>query len=148
MVWLHSVRKVSTKLVASPFTETFIDGVHSVVYEPGITPIAYTGAQGSEGDEGEFGRGVHRISGMVFSFDGSAAETLMAIEAGIDLLIYYVAGGNEHRIRTLDDVIFIGDAEVIVPGEHTGLGELVGVPFRVQFPAGDKLSDHVSDVAE
>ena len=74
MVWLHSVRKVSTKLAASPFTETFIDGVHSVVYEPGITPIAYTGAQGSEGDEGEFGRGVHRISGMMFSVDGSEAE--------------------------------------------------------------------------
>ena len=85
---------------------------------------------------------------MVFSFDGSAAETLMAIENGINLLIYYVAGANEHRIRTLDDVIFIGDAEVIVPNEHIGVGELVGVPFRVQFPEGDKLSDHVSDAAE
>ena len=66
---------------------------------------------------------------MVFSFDGSAAETLMAIENGINLLIYYVAGANEHRIRTLDDVIFIGDAEVVVPGAHTGIGELDGLPW-------------------
>jgi len=148
MIWLLAVRKVSTKLVNSPFTESFIEGAHSVIYEPGVEVVAYTGAQGSEGDAGEFGRGINRISGMVFAYDGSAAEELFAIESEIDLKIYYTAGKNEKRVRTLKDIIFIGDAEVMVPGEHSGLGELIGVPFRVNFADGTKLADRVTDAAE
>ena len=147
MIWLMAVRRISTKLVNSPFTETFIEGANSVIYEPGIEPIAYTGADGT-GDAGEFSRGVNRISGMVFSHDGAAAEALFAIEQVIDLKVYYTGAKNEKRIRTIKDILFVGDAEVIVPGDHEGISQLIGVPFRAQFADGEKLADKVSDAAE
>ncbi|MFQ5495782.1 MAG: hypothetical protein ACE5EX_10425 [Phycisphaerae bacterium] len=97
---------------------------------------------------GTFSRGVHRITGLVLSYDGSAAETLFAIESDIDLLIRYRAGNGRKRLRTLTDVLFIGDATVVIPSINRGTPELIGVPFRVQIPETDKLSDHVSDVVE
>lgn len=67
MIWILATRGAATKLRDSPFTETSIEGVHSVVYKPGIEPIAFSGADGEEGPEGTFGRGVQRVSGYVFS---------------------------------------------------------------------------------
>ena len=147
MIWILATRGVSTKLQSTPFTETEIDGVHSVVYRPGIAAVPHTGSDESTGELGTFGRGVHRISGFVFSFDGLAAETLFAIEEAIDLIIRYRANGQKRK-RTLADVIFVGDATVTVPGVNTGVSELVGVPFRVQIPADETLADHVTDAVD
>lgn len=147
MISILSSRSASTKLRATPFTETNIEGVHSVVYKPGISPVPGSGDDASAEPLGTFTRGIHRISGFVFSYDGSVAETLFAIENGIDLLIRY-RGNGQKRLRTLLDVIFVGDATVIIPALNSGVAELIGVPFRVQIPEPNKLSDHVTDVAE
>lgn len=144
MIWILATRGASTKLVSSPYTETPIEGVHSVVYKPGITPIAYTGQEGEWGPAGTFDRGLWRISGYVFSYHGLVAETLFALEDDIDLIIRYRAN-TEKRKRTLKEVIFLGDAVVTVPGLNTGVSELIGVPFRVQFPEQDDFEDHVVD---
>ena len=61
MIWILATRGVSTKLQSTPFTETEIDGVHSVVYRPGIAVVPHTGSDESTGELGTFGRGVHRI---------------------------------------------------------------------------------------
>jgi len=147
MIWMLATRGASTKLRSSPFTETTIEGVHSVVYKPGIEPIPLTGGDTTEGARGTFTRGLHRISGFVFSFDGSAAETLFSIQSTIDLIIRYRANGQK-RTRTFTDVLFIGDAAVTMPALNTGVSELIGVPFRVQIPAGDTLANHVQDAVE
>ncbi len=147
MIWILATRGASMKLRPSPFTETTIEGVHSVVYKPGIEPVPFTGSDTSEGEVGTFGRGVHRVSGFLFSYHGSAAETLFAITDPIDLIIRYRAGG-EKRKRTLSDVLFIGDATVTVPGLNTGVSELIGAPFRLQIPEGDTLANHVQDVVD
>lgn len=146
MIWILATRGASTKLRATPFTETAIEGVHSVVYRPGIEPVPGSGAEGAQ-PAGTYARGVPRISGVVFSYHGSAAEALFAINAGIDLWIRYRADGAA-RIRKLKDVIFVGDAAVMFPAMNRGLSELVAVPFRVQIPEGDTLANHVEDVAE
>ena len=122
MIWILATRGASTKLRESPFTETAIEGVQSIIYKPGI-------------------------SGFVFSYDGDAAEILLAIEDPIDLIIRYRASGQKRK-RTLADVIFVGDATVTVPGVNTGVSELIGVPFRVQIPPGDTLADHVTDATD
>lgn len=147
MIWILATRGASTELRSSPFTETTIDGAHSVVYKPGIEPIPFTGQDASGGEQGTFGRGIHRLSGFIFSYDGSVAEGLFAIDDPIDLIIRYRANGQKRR-RTLSDVLFVGDATVTVPGLNTGMSELTGVPFRVQIPAGSTLADHVEDVVD
>lgn len=148
MIWILATRGAATKLRASPFTETAIAGVHSVVYKPGVTPVPQDGSDTATGPNGTFARGVHRLSGVLFAYDGSAAETLLALTAGLDLLIRYRASG-EKRLRTLKDVVFIGDAMVTFPAAGgSALPELVGVPFRVQIPEGETLAQHVADVAE
>lgn len=147
MVWILATRGASTKLRLSPFTETVIEGVHSVVYKPGITPVPFSGADATAGALGTYSRGVHRVSGFVFSYDGSAAETLFSIENDIDLIIRYRANGQKRK-RTLTDVLFIGDASVTVPALNTGVSMLVGVPFRVQIPEGEKLAGHVIDAVD
>lgn len=147
MIWILATRGASTKLRATPFTETAIEGVHSVIYQPGIAPVPASGEDITAGLLGTFSRGVHRISGIVFARDGLAAETLFAIESDIDLIIRYRANGQK-RLRTLSDVLFVGDSRVMVPELNTGLPELVGVPFRVQIPEGNKISNHVTDAVE
>lgn len=147
MIWLLATRGASTKLRASPFTETVIAGVHSLVYKPGIEPVPFSGGDAAAGARGTFRRGLHRISGVLFTYDGGAAETLFAISQGIDLLIRYRAGGGK-RIRTLQNMLFIGDALVAFPSLNTGLPELIGVPFRVQIPEGETLAQHVADAVE
>ncbi|MEK6674835.1 MAG: hypothetical protein AABZ47_04175 [Planctomycetota bacterium] len=147
MIWILASRGATTKLRASPFTETAIEGVHSVVYRPGVEPVPVSGALPTGGAFGTFSRGIQRISGFVFSYHGSAAETLFAIESGIDLLIRYRAN-KQRRLRKLKDVIFIGDATVMVSALNEGVSELIGVPFRVQIPEGEKLSDHIEDTVE
>ena len=96
---------------------------------------------------GTYARGVHRISGFVFSYDGQVADTLFAIESDIDLIIRYRANA-QLRKRTLSDVLFIGDASITVPALNAGVPELIGVPFRVQIPEGEKLSDHITDAVD
>lgn len=144
MIWILATRGASTKLRASPFTETAIEGVHSVVYKPGIEPVPLSGDDTTQGDLGRFTRGLHRISGVVFSHNGSAAETLFALTADIDLVIKYRANGQPRK-RTLSDVLFVGDATVTFPALGDGTAELVGVPFRVQIPEGETIGDHVTD---
>ena len=77
MIWLLATRGATTKLRASPFTETPIEGVHSVVYRPGIEPIPFAGDEASQ-PLGVFGRGGQRLSGVLFSYDGLVAEGLLA----------------------------------------------------------------------
>ena len=147
MIWILATRGAATKLRESPYTETAIDGVHSVVYKPGIAPIPFSGGDTSNGAIGTFKRGLHRVSGFVFSYDGSAAETLLAINDDVDLIIRYRANGQARK-RTLTDVLFIGDATVTVPGQNEGVSVLVGVPFRVQIPEGHTLADHIEDAVD
>lgn len=148
MVLIVATRGVATKLRSSPFTETVIVGVHSVVYRPGVEPVPEDGTDAAAAANGTFTRGVQRIPGVLFAYDGSAAEALFALTAGIDLVIRYRASG-EKRVRTLGDVIFVGDAVVTFPAAGGGaLPGLVGVPFRVQIPEGETLSEHVTDEAE
>lgn len=145
MIWILATRGASTKLRNSPFTETVIEGVHSLVYKPGIEPVPADGNGGAA--LGTFLRGLHRVSGVVFSHHGSAAETLLGITAPIDLIIRYRADGSKRK-RTLADVIFLGDAMVSFPTLSSGVSELIGVPFRVQIPEGEALAGHVVDAAD
>jgi len=145
MIWMLATRGLSTKLRSSPFTESPITGAHSVVYKPGVEAIP--GAGDSGGALGTFDRGIHRVSGIIFSYDGSVAETLFAISSPIDLLVRYRANGQK-RLRTLGNVVFVGDATVTVPGLNEGVSELIGVPFRLQIPTGETLSDHITDALE
>lgn len=148
MIWLLAHRKMSTKLVAAPYTETTIDGAHSLVYSPGVEPIRYAGQEPPFGPLGTYGQGLHRASGFVFSFDGEAAEKLLGITDDIELIVYYLAAQNEHRRRRLVDVVFVGDATVRVPPSNTGVGDLIGVPFKVNIPEDETLADHIIDEAE
>lgn len=147
MIWILATRGAATKLRSSPFTETTMEGVAGVVYKPGIAPVPFDGTDVSLGQLGTYGRGLHRISGFVLSYDGSAAETLFAIESDIDLIIKYRANGQKRK-RTLSDVIFVGDAAVTVPALNEGVSELIAVPFRVQIPEGAALSAHVTDAPD
>ena len=147
MIWILATRGASTKLRSSPFTETVIEGTHSVVYKPGIAPVPLGGSDATAGPLGTYARGLHRITGFVFSYDGSAAETLFSITNKIDLIIRYRAHG-EKRTRTLADVLFVGDASVTLPALNTGVSELIGVPFRVQIPEGETLAGHVTDAVD
>ena len=144
MIWILAIRGASTKLRGSPYTETVIEGVESVVYRPGIAPVPASGADTAGGEVGTFNRGLHRVSGFLFSRDGSAAEGLLAIDDAIDLIIRYRASA-QNRKRTLNDVVFIGDTTVTLPGLNTGTAELTGIPFRVQIPEGATLADHIDD---
>lgn len=147
MIWILATRGASTKLREPPGTESPIEGVHSVVYRPGIQPIANDGSLPVSGAPGTFERGLNRISGYVFSYHGSAAEELLGITAAIDLIIRY-RSHNGQRKRTLTDVIFIGDAVVTVPAINSGVSVLTGVPFRVQLPEYETLDDHVVDTLD
>ncbi|MCO6437853.1 MAG: hypothetical protein J5J06_12245 [Phycisphaerae bacterium] len=147
MIWILATRGASTRLRQSPFAETAIAGVQGVVYRPGIAPVVNSGEDGSAGPAGTFVRGVHRISGVLFSYDGNVAETLFAITEPIDLIVRYTASG-ESRKRVLKDVLFIGDAVVTVPPLNRGEAELIGVPFRVQIPDTETLAQHVEDLPE
>lgn len=83
----------------------------------------------------------------MFSSDGSAAETLFAIDDEIDLIIRYRANGQKRK-RTLKDVVFVGDATVTIPALNTGVSDLIGVPFRVQIPEDETLADHIEDAVD
>ena len=144
MIWILNTRGASTKLRLTPFTETVVPGVHSVVYKPGVEPVPSSGGDQISGQLGTFKRGGHRISGFLFSHHGLVAQLLFSIADPIDLIILYRANG-EKRKRTLADVLFVGDATVAFPAMNTGLSELIGVPFRVQMPKGDTLAGHVTD---
>lgn len=147
MVWILATRGASTKLRATPFTETAIEGVHSIVYKPGIEPVPLSGDDTVQGDLGTYARGLHRISGVVFALDGSVAETLFGVTADVDLIIKYRANGQKRK-RTLSDVIFVGDATVTFPALNDGTSELIGVPFRVQIPEGETIAGHVVDAVD
>jgi hypothetical protein len=63
MIWILATRGAATKLRASPFTETAIEGVHSVVYRPGIEPVPFSGDEPAA--VGVYGRGA-RLSKCCF----------------------------------------------------------------------------------
>lgn len=144
MILILATRGATTRLRQTPFTSTPIEAVHCLVYRVGIEPLPASGQDVSVAARGTIGRGEPRISGFVFSFDGSVAEDLLAISSEIDLVVAYRANGSE-RERTFSDVVFAGDATVIVPSLNRGISKLIGVPFRVQVPAGDAISDHITD---
>jgi len=144
MIWILATRGASTKLRATPFTETAIEGVHSVAYKSGVASVPLSGADAAGGSLGTFGRGVGRISGVVLSYSGTVAETLLDVGYGIDLIIKYRANAQKRK-RTLVDVVFVGDATVMFPSKNAGAPELIAVPFRVQMPEGDTLTAHVID---
>ncbi len=139
MIWILATRGASW---FDGQDETVIEGVHSVVYKVGVTPIPGDGE--GNGRIGEFKRGVHRISGFVFSYHGSVAEELLIINDLVDLEVRYRANG-EHRKRTFSDVIFLGDATVQFPALNTGVSQLIGVPFRVQLPKSQTINDRITD---
>jgi hypothetical protein len=145
MIWLLANRGMSTQLLDEPHTATPIQGAHSLVYSPGVEPIRYAGNVSPQGPLGTYGRGLHRVSGFVFSFDGDAAEKLLRIEADIQLIVFYVAGRNEPRIRRFIDTVFVGDATISIPPLNVGVGELIGVPFKVNIPEDETLDDHIID---
>ena len=147
MIWILATRGAATKLRATPFTESAIEGVHSLVYKAGIQAIPATGEDAASAPVGTFSRGLHRISGVLFLFDGNAAETLLSITSEIDLIIRYRANGQKRK-RTLGDVVFIGDATITVPSLNEGVSELIGVPFRVQIPDGETIAGHVTDAVD
>lgn len=146
MISIVATRGAATKLRTSPFTETAIEGVHSVVYKPGIEAVPFAGDNSSE-PLGSFGRGVHRISGVLFSYHGSVAETLLAIAVGIDLIVRYRANGQKRK-RTFSDVLFVGDASIAMPSMSSGMAALIAVPFRVQIPLGETVAAHVADASD
>ncbi len=148
MIWLLAQRSMSTQLRDAPFTETAIEGANSLVYSAGVAPIRFAGQVEPYGPQGTFGRGLHRASGLVFSFDGDAAEKLLGIDDPIDLIVYYLAARNRHRKRTFFDVVFAGDAMVRVPPMNAGLGDLIGVPFKVNIPYDETLAGHIVDEAD
>jgi len=148
MIWLLAHRGMSTKLIDPPHTEAPIAGAHSLVYLPGVEPVQNDGQEGAAGSEGTFTRGGHRVSGFVFTHSGTAAEDLLGITDPIELIVRYLANRNRHRLRTLSDVVFVGDATVTVPATNDGVGELIGVPFKVNIPVGETLADHIDDQAE
>ncbi len=139
MIWILATRGASW--FDGP-DETVIEGVHSVVYKVGVTPIPGDGE--GNGKIGEFERGVHRISGFVFSYHGSVAEDLLVINDTVDLEVRYRANG-EHRKRTFSDVIFVGDAAVQFVALNTGVSQLIGVPFRVQLPKNKAINNRITD---
>lgn len=147
MIWILATRGASTKLRASPFTETAIEGVHSVVYRQGIEPVANTGEEPGSAPLGTYARGVYRIAGVLYSYHGAVADALFAITSGIDLVIRYRANAQKRK-RTLSNILFLGDATVTVPGFNVGVSELIGVPFRAQIPVGTLFSSVVTDEAE
>lgn len=147
MIWILAVRSSLTKMRSSPFTETVVEGVHSVVYKPGIEPVPLSGMDETQGLRGTFARGLHRASGLLFSYHGSVAETLFGIGDDIDLIVQYRANGQSRR-RTFSKVLFLGDSTVTLPEQNTGVSILVGVPFRVQIPEGETLDDHITDEPE
>jgi hypothetical protein len=144
MIWILATRGASLRERSDPFTETPIEGVHSVVYKPGIeTIVQMIGESGEE--KGTFARRLHRARGYIYSYHGSIAEELLSLDEEMDLLVRYRAGNGQPRLRTLQEVIFLGDAVVSVPPLNTGTPELIGVPFRVQLIIGDTLQDRISD---
>ena len=147
MIWILATRGAAVRLREAPFTETVIEGVESVAYRPGITPVPVSGEDAGEGRLGTFERGLYRAAGIVFSYDGSAAEALFSILDPVDLVIRYRAAGQNRR-RTFKDVLFVGDSLVTLPGLNRGVSELVGVPFRVQIPEGETLAEHTEDALD
>ena len=145
MIWLLANRGISTQQLDDPYTETTVEGGHSVVYSPGVAPIRYAGNVSPQGPLGHYGRGLHRISGFVFSFDGDAAENLLGIDYRIQLVIRYIASTNQYRIRRFLETVLVGDATVTIPSLNLGIGELIGVPFRVNIAEDETLDDHSID---
>jgi len=145
MIWILATRGASTITRDAFKTVTNIDGVHSVIYRPGVEPVPCDGSAACQ--LGEFQRGLNRVSGILFSYHGSVAEELLSINDSIDLVIFYRANG-EQRKRTIEQVIFMGDATVTFPSLNTGVSVLIGVPFRVQLKEGDTLASRIADVSD
>ena len=143
MIWLLATRGAAWR-PTDQLEETVIPGVHSVVYKPGVLVVPIMVGEIEPIFTGEYERGAHRLSGYLYTRDGSAAETLLDMTDEVDLVIRYQAHGQFRR-RILSDVIFMGDALVTIPALNSGEVETIGVPFRVQMPNNDTFADHVSD---
>jgi len=147
MIWILATRGAATKERVFPYAETKIEGVHSVVYKPGVEAVPYTGEAIAAGALGTYSRGLHSLSGVLFSYNGSVAETLLGIDDTVDLIIRY-RSAEARRARTFTDVLFAGASTVTVSSIDPGVPPVIGVPFRVQIPQGQTLSDHVFDAED
>jgi hypothetical protein len=145
MNWILATRGAATVLRVSPFTETAIVGVHSVVYRPGVDLIPLY--VGDATPLGSYARGLHRLAGVVYAYDADVAEALLGITAEVDLRIRYRARSGVRR-RTIERIVFGGSSQVSFPAISEGLPPLIGVPFRAQLPSGTTLGDAVTDEAE
>jgi len=143
MIWILATRGASR---FSGMVETVIEGVHSLVYRVGVEAIPADG-EDPEYEIGEYIRGLHRAWGFLFTWHGSAAEELLAIDEAVALEVRYRASG-EHRKRTFTKVVFAGDAVVAFPSLNSGVSELIGVPFRVQIPEDMTITDRITDAAD
>ncbi|MHC5110221.1 MAG: hypothetical protein ACYTHJ_10125 [Planctomycetota bacterium] len=144
MTWTLGIRGAATRLREAPFTEVPITDVHSLVYKVGVATIPNDGSDESQGEAGTFSRGGYRVSGFLFTFDSRWADVLLTMTEAVDLVLYYLAEGARRK-RTIVDVLFCGDAIVTVPDRNAGLPELIGIPFRVQLPTNQILTDHIID---
>lgn len=144
MILLPRVRRISTKLRQSPYTETIVTSAYGIAYEPSIEVLPGDPA-------GTFIRGQHTIRGWVFSFNSYVAETLFAVTGSIDLVVRYVSPVQQNRKRTFGDIIFAGRTEATegllgdLSSTKTPRTILFGVPFVVQIPSGETIADHVTD---
>lgn len=128
---------------AAKYDTTDLAGVHSLTYRIGVQPIPGDGE--GNGKLGEFRRGLNRCSGFFWSFDANIAEILLATVSNETLTVWYTSLDGDQRKRVIQKVLWLGDARVTFPNVNTGLGSLIGVPFRVQFPKNADISDRISD---
>jgi len=144
MIWILTTRGISRRQSGSADPETTVEGAHSVVYRPGVEPIPL---RDDFGTLGTYVRGPLRASGVVYAYDGNAAETLLGLDNEQELIIRYQANGAARK-RTISRVLFSGDATVTVPALNEGVPLLIGVPFRVQIELFESLSDRITDEPE
>lgn len=144
MYWMLAVDKVERQARVPPYTITEINDANSIVYKVGTATIPNDGSEESQGPDGTFARGNHRISGFVFTRDAGQAPLLLTLDENVDLLITYQAQDRQRRL-TIYDIIFTGDVMVAIPESHAGLPSTVGIPFRAQIETSQTVAMFISD---
>ena len=140
MIWIPVTTGAAIRQRTSPFDEDDIQGAHSLVYQPGVQPLVLS----ENGLDGTFARGLARVKGYIFVCDANAAETLLSTSEEVDIIVRYVAQGIRRK-RTLLRALFVGDATVAIPAAASEPPEPIGVPFRLQIPMWEELSEHIQD---
>ncbi|MGB0717602.1 MAG: hypothetical protein ACPGXK_17115 [Phycisphaerae bacterium] len=144
MYWMLAVQKIERQARTPPYTIDEIPDAHSIVYKIGTETIPNDGSEESQGPDGTFARGSHRIAGFVFTRHAMHAPTLLTLQQEIDLLVTYQSN-QQTRLLTIFDVIFTGDVMVSIPESHDGLPNAVGIPFRCQIAAPQTVDMFIND---